>query len=75
MLTPDQISELHRLHFVEKWPARKIARQMRIGRRTIAKYLEAPAVKAARRDRASKLDPFKEIIAELLRQDPDANAP
>ena len=26
-------------------------------------------------DRSSKLDPFKEIIAELLRQDPDANAP
>ena len=75
MLTPDQISELHRLHFVEKSPARKISRQMRIGRRTIAKYLNAPAAKAARRDRASKLDPFKPIIAELLQQDPDANAP
>jgi hypothetical protein len=34
---------------------------MRIGRRTIAKYLEAPAAKAAHRDRSSKLDPFKEI--------------
>ena len=53
----------------------KIARHMRIGRRTIAKYLEAPAAKAAHRDRASKLDPFKPIIAELLQQDPDANAP
>ena len=66
MLTPDQISELHRLHFVEKWPARKISRQMRIGRRTIAKYLNTPAAKAAHRDRASKLDPFKPIIADLL---------
>jgi hypothetical protein len=47
MLSPDQISELHRLHFVEKWSLRKIARHMRIGRRTIAKYLEAPAAKAA----------------------------
>ena len=75
MLSPDQISELHRLHFVEKWSLRKIARHMRIGRRTIAKYLAAPAAKAAHRDRSSKLDPFKEIIAELLRQDPDANAP
>jgi len=37
MLTPDQISELHRLRWAEKWPLRKIARQMRIGRRTIAK--------------------------------------
>ena len=75
MLTPDQISELHRLRWVEKWPLRKIARHMRIGRRTIAKYLDAPAAKAARRDRASKLDPFKPAIADLLRQDPDANAP
>jgi hypothetical protein len=31
---------------VEKWSLRKIARHMRIGRRTIAKYLEAPAAKA-----------------------------
>ena len=46
MLSPDQISELHRLHLVEKWSLRKIARHMRIGRRTIAKYLEAPAAKA-----------------------------
>ena len=75
MLRPDQISELHRLHFVEKWPTRKIARQMRIGRRTIAKYLNAPAAKAARRDRASKLDPFKPIIAELLQQDPPRTLP
>jgi transposase len=75
MLSPDQISELHRLHFVEKWSLRKIARHMRIGRRTLAKYLEAPAAKAAHRDRSSKLDPFKPIIAELLQQDPDANAP
>src|SRR5215831_18024336 len=75
MLTPDQISELHRLRWVEKWPLRKIARHMRIGRRTIAKYLDAPAAKPAHRDRASKLDPFKPAIADLLQQDPDANAP
>src|SRR2546430_15368309 len=75
MLTPNQISELPRLRWVEKWPLRKIARQMRIGRRTIAKYLDAPAAKAARRDRASKLDSFKPAIADLLQQDPDANAP
>ena len=60
---------------MEKWSLRKIARHLRIGRRTIAKYLEAPAPKATRRDRASKLDPFKAAIAELLQQDPDANAP
>src|SRR6266705_3050448 len=64
MLSPDQISELHRLHFVEKWSLRKIARHMRIGRRTIAKYLDAPAPKPAHRERAHKIDPWKTAIDE-----------
>jgi len=75
MLTPDQISELHRLHWVEKWPLRKIARHLHIGRRTIAKYLETPAARPARRERAHKIEPWKAAIAELLEKDPDANAP
>jgi hypothetical protein len=37
MLTPDQINTIHRLHLVEKWPLRKIARHLKIGRRTIGK--------------------------------------
>src|SRR5215469_1304436 len=75
MLTPDQISELHPLHWVEKWPLRKIARHLHIGRRTIAKYLETPAARPARRERAHKIEPWKAAIAELLEKDPDANAP
>jgi transposase len=75
MLTPDQISEIHRLHLVEKWSLRKMAKHLRIGRRTLSKYLNAPAQKPARRERASKLDPFRAVIGELLQQDPTANAP
>src|ERR1043165_244815 len=75
MLTSEQVSELHRLHFGEKWPARKIARHMHVGRRTIAKYLDSPAAKAAPRQRGLKIDPWKGAIAELLERDPDANAP
>ena len=75
MLTPDQISAVHRLHWVEKWSVRKIASHLRIGRRTIVKYLDVPAPAKTRRERASKLDPFKAAIAELLQQDPTANAP
>jgi transposase len=75
MLAPDQISELHRLHWVEKWPLRKIARHLRISRRTIRKYLNSPAAKPARRERTRKIDPWKEAICELLAKDPDANAP
>ena len=74
MLPPEKISEIHRLHFVEKWPSRKIARHLRIGRRTIAKYLDTPAPLPIHRDRGSKLDAFKEAINDMLRQDPSANA-
>ena len=75
MLTPEQISEIHRLHWSRSGPLRKIARHLHIGRRTIAKYLDTPAPPPRRRDRASKLDPFKPAIAELLQQDPEAPAP
>ena len=73
MLSAEQINEIHRLHWAEHWPVRKIARHLHIGRRTIAKYLAAPAQTAAPRQRASKLDPFKPAIAEFLEQ--DAHAP
>jgi transposase len=74
MLTTEQINTIHRLHFAEHWSIRKIARHLHIGRRTIAQYLVTPARTAARRQRASKLDPFKATIAELLEQDAEASA-
>src|SRR5262245_46994057 len=73
MLTSEQINTIHRLHF-EKWPVRKIARHLHIGRRTIAKYLVRPAQPHPRRQRSSKLDPFKPTITELLQQDPAVTA-
>lgn len=74
MLSPEQINTIHRLHFAEHWSIRKIARHLHIGRRTIAQYLATPARTAARRQRASKLDPFKAAIGELLEQDAEASA-
>jgi len=56
MLTTEQINEIHRPNWAEHWPVRKIARHLHIGRRTIAKYLVAPAQTAAPRQRLSKLD-------------------
>ena len=73
MLMSDQINSIHRLHLVDKWPLRKIARHLHIGRRTIAKYIQTPAPPPTRRDRASKLDAFKPAIDELL--ECDASAP
>jgi len=74
MLTPEQINNIHRLHWVEKWSVRKIARQLHLGRRTIAKYLTTPAPPPVHRDRSSKLDSFKPAIAELLEQDATISA-
>jgi transposase len=70
MLTTDQINELHRLYWSEHWPIRKIERHLNMSWRTIQKYLEAPAQTPAKRQRLSKLDPFKGNIAEWLEKDP-----
>jgi transposase len=75
MLLPEQISEIHRLHWVEKWSVRKISAHLHIGRRTITKYLDVPSPAVKHRERAGKLDPFKAVITELLQQDPRASAP
>src|SRR5262249_43638601 len=73
MLTDEQIATIHRLHFEENWTIRKIASHLHIGRRTIAKYLVNPAPVAVR-SRSSKLDPFKPMIQDWLRQDSTVTA-
>jgi transposase len=75
MPSPEQIDSIHRLHHVENWSLRKIARHLKLNRRTVAKYLCAPASPPVMRQRTSILDPFKPAIAELLQQDPKAAAP
>jgi len=74
MLTADQINDLHRLYWSERWPIRKIERHLRMSWRSIKKYLDAPAQAPAHRQRESKLDPFKTTIAEWLEKDPSVTA-
>jgi transposase len=74
MLTSDQINDLHRLYWFEHWPIRKIERHLKMGWKTIKKYLDAPAQGVARRERISKLDPFKATIADWLEKDPQISA-
>jgi transposase len=74
MLSTDQINDLHRLYWSERWPIRKIERHLHMGWRTIKKYLEAPAQGPATRQRTSKLDTFKATIGEWLEADPAAPA-
>jgi len=69
MLSTEQINDLHRLYWSERWPIRKIERHLRMGWHTIRKYLDAPAQGPARRPRVSKLDPFKATITEWLEKD------
>ena len=69
MLSTEQINDLHRLYWSERWPIRKIERHLHMGWHTIRKYLDAPAQDPATRPRTSKLDPFKATIAEWLEKD------
>lgn len=74
MLTSEQIQTLHQLYYAERWPIRKIERHLRMGWRTIKKYLEQPDQPGVSRTKPSKLDPFKAVIADLLAQDPTVNS-
>jgi transposase len=74
MLTSEQINDLHRLYWSERWPIRKIERHLNMGWRTIRKYLDAPAQGVTKRQRNSKLDSFKANIADWLAKDPQVTA-
>jgi len=74
MLTNEQIDTIHRLHLVEKWTVRQIARHLHIGRRTVAKYLIRPEPTPPHPSRASKLDRYKPSIEDWLEQDSSTTA-
>jgi transposase len=74
MLSAEPINEIHRLYHSERWSMRKISRHLHVAPKTVKKYLLAPAQAPALRPRASKLDPFKSLLAELLQRDPTASA-
>jgi transposase len=73
-IDPHTIFEIHRLKDLS-WSQRKIARHLRIGRRTVKKYLHNPQVPAKRRKRPSKLDAYRQLIDRWLEQDPQVKAP
>ncbi len=56
MLTTDQINELHRLYWSERWPIRKIERHRRMSWRTIKKYLDAPAQAPPAQSKATSIE-------------------
>ncbi len=69
------IFEIHRL-FDLGYKQRKIARQLGISRPTVRKYLMNPERKRVNPvGRPSKLDPYCDLIHQMLEKDPDISAP
>src|SRR5689334_13223164 len=67
MLTNEQIDTIHRLHFVEKWTVRQIARHLHIGRRTVGKYLVKPAQTPAHSSRGQQTGSLQANDRRLVR--------
>ncbi len=74
MLSRQLVFEIHRLKD-EGYKARAIARKLKVGRNTIRRYLENPEKGLSKRkQRSSKLDPFKPFIEGCLERDPRVSA-
>jgi len=73
MLSADQQSQILAMYFGQAKSTRKIARDLKINRKSVMRIIERRSVlleKSQSSPRASILDPFKEYIAELLKRDP-----
>ena len=71
MVGVEQWAEIRRLFFVRKLSQREIARRLGLHRNTIKRAIASDGPPAYRRDPAgSKLDPFKDEIRRLLKDDP-----
>src|SRR5437867_7493961 len=69
MLDPKQIVAIWRLHWVDRWSRRRIARHLKLSRETIRKYLFSPDHPPSPSQRVSKLDSYKPAVAELVQRD------
>ena len=67
-MRPEQIDEIHRLHWHQKRSLRDIACHLNLNRRTVAKYLITPAPQPKPSARTSKLDAFHQAIDALLKE-------
>lgn len=74
MLNREQVDTIYRLHFGEQWSTRRIARHLKLDRKTISRCIQEPTLVPVRQHRKSKLDPSKERIDELLAEDPKVPA-
>ena len=72
MVSVEQWAEVRRMRFVEGLAIREIRRRTGLHRETIRRALGSSTPPSySRRSRGSKLDPFKDQVHELLREDPE----
>ena len=75
MIDRQIVFEIYQLHHLG-WRTRKIARELRISRQTVTRYLENPDPSSpGRKSRSSKLDPYRDRIKEFLEKDPEVKTP
>jgi len=73
MLDKRVIFEVHRLAH-DGCSRSRIAATLGINRETVARYLANPSPERQQVARASKLDPYRDMIREMLAQQPDVSA-
>ena len=75
MIDKRTVFEIHRLKDMG-FSARQIARSLNLDRNTVKKYVHDPDIKNnSRSERPSKLDPYRELIKEMIAQYPKVKAP
>ena len=75
MIDRRSVFEIHRLKDAS-YSARQIAQRLRIGRKTVKKYLDHPERTVSdRKPKASKLDAYREKIDSFLEEFPAVKAP
>ena len=75
MINRRTVFEIHQLQ-AKGFSNRSIARQLQINRETVAKYLAGPSrMPGTRKKKPSKLDPYQDLIEEMIRECPDVKAP
>ncbi len=75
MIDKRTVFEIHRLNNMQ-FSIRQIAGQLGLDRGTVKKYLEQPDITCQKRpDRQSKLDPFRDLIQQMVNDYPQIKAP
>jgi transposase len=70
VLAPDKIQTIYQLAHINQWSLRKVARHLELDRATVKKYFQCPVLVIKKRQRSSKLDPFRPQIQQWLAEDP-----